>query len=173
MRKILSILMIFIFSYSVIGFYLSFEIEHNQIHKEVQSRIIKSLPESQLAVIKIPFSDKKKIRWKEYGKEFNYEGNMYDVVRSEIRTDTTYYWCFSDEKETKLLVHFDQLIKDQTDHSRSKQIQKKQEVNYFLKEVSSGSFLTEKPMLFCNFSSFYKSIVIDVLSPPPRQDITI
>jgi hypothetical protein len=38
----------------------------------------------------------------EHSKEFEYQGNMYDIIRIETRDDVIWYWCFLDKKETQL-----------------------------------------------------------------------
>ena len=38
----------------------------------------------------------------EHSKEFEYKGEMYDIIRQERKNDTTWYWCYWDKKETKV-----------------------------------------------------------------------
>lgn len=38
----------------------------------------------------------------EHSREFEFRGEMYDVVRSETKGDTTWYWCYHDQKETRV-----------------------------------------------------------------------
>jgi hypothetical protein len=168
MKKILSIVLVFVLFYSIIGFYLNFEIEQFRIKEEVKEKIINNLPENELTLIKISSRDNEKIIWMEEGREFKYQGNMFDVVRIKKGTDTTYYYCFSDVNESKLLANLDKLVKEQTDNSQSRTNQKKQEINYFFHEILFTQCLTETPVLFFNCTSRYRSIDTDVLSPPPR-----
>jgi len=173
MKKILSIFLIFVFFYSIMGFYLNFEIVKLRIKEEVKERIIKTLPDNELSMIKISSGDKEKIKWLEEGKEFRYNGNMYDVVRIKKGIDATYYYCFNDKKEYKLLAHLDKLVKEQTDNSQSRTNQKKQEITYFFQKTLSIPRLVEIPVLYFALPSRYQSIVTDVLSPPPRISLTV
>jgi hypothetical protein len=168
MKKCLAILLIFAFFYSFIGLYLNFEVARFSIKEEIKEKIIHNLPESELSLIKIPSGTHEKIIWMEEGREFKYQGNMFDVVRICKKADTTYYSCFSDVKESKLLANLDKLVKEQTDNSRSKTNQKKQEITYFFQKPLSTQSLTEITVSYFHFSSRYKSINTDVLSPPPR-----
>ena len=42
--------------------------------------------------------------------EFEYEGQMYDVVKSEVVGDTIHYWCWHDHRETRINDHLAGLI---------------------------------------------------------------
>jgi predicted P-loop ATPase/GTPase len=150
------------------GFYLNFEIEQYRIKEEIKFEIINNLPENELTLVKISSGDNEKITWMDEGREFRYEGNMFDVVKSKKATDTTYYYCFNDIKESKLMARLDKLVKEQTDNSQSRTNQKKQEINYFFYEILSTQSLTEKPFFYFNYPRRYKSIDTDILSPPPR-----
>ena len=168
MKKILSILLVFVFFYSIMGFYLNFQIEQFRIKEEVKEKIISNMPDKELTLIKITSRENDQIIWMEEGREFKYEGNMFDVVKIKKNKDTTYYYCVSDVKESKLLVHLDKLVKEQTDNSQSRTNQKKQEINYLLHEILFTQCLTGTPVLYFNYPSAYKSIDSDILSPPPR-----
>jgi hypothetical protein len=155
------------------GFYLAFEIERCQIKEKIKEKLINNLPEKELSLIKISSGESKKITWTEEGKEFRYDGDMFDVVKIRTGKDTTYYYCFNDEKESKLFVSLDKLVKDQTDNSQSKTNQKKHDITYFFHEVLVTYRLTETPILYFNHLSTYKSVVTDVLVPPPRVTGTV
>jgi len=42
-----------------------------------------------------------KLHW-EHSREFEYKGEMYDVIRTTYAGDSVTYWCYWDRKETKL-----------------------------------------------------------------------
>ena len=173
MKKILSFALIFAIFYSLTGFYLVFEIDQCLIKEEIKEKLINNLPEKELTLIKISSAESTKIDWTEEGREFRYEGQMFDVVKIKTGSDTTYYYCFSDEKESKLFSNLNNLVKGQTDNAQSRTNQKKQEITYFIRELSFIQSLTETPVLYFDYPSFYKSICIYVLSPPPKIAFTI
>ena len=49
------------------------------------------------------------LRW-EHDREFEYLGEMYDVVAYKIQGDTTWYWVWWDHKETRLNQHLEKLV---------------------------------------------------------------
>ncbi len=168
MKKILSLVLVFVFFYSIMGFYLNFEVEQYQIKEEIKEKIVNNLPEKELTLVKISSIENKKITWMEDGKEFRYKGNMFDVVRIKTGADTIYYYCFDDENESKLFVNLDKLVKEQTDNSQSRTNQKKQEITYFFHQILFTQSLIGTPILYFDYLYTYKSIDTDVLSPPPR-----
>jgi hypothetical protein len=168
MKKIISFLLIFIFFYSIIGFYLNFELEQFRIKEEIKEKIIHNLPYNKLTLIKVSSVDKGNFTWTEYGKEFRFNSNMFDVVRIKIQGGKTYYYCFDDEKESNLFIHLDKLVKEQTDNSRSRTTQKKQHITYFFHETLLLQCPTKKPVYYFTSTSKFISICSEVLSPPPK-----
>ena len=43
----------------------------------------------------------KKLRW-EHEAEFEYQGQMYDILRQELRNDSLLFWCWWDKEETEI-----------------------------------------------------------------------
>jgi hypothetical protein len=169
MKKFFSISLILVLLYSVLGFYLNFKIEQFWIKEEIEQRIINHLPEKDLTLIKISSANSEKIHWTEEGKEFKFDDEMYDVVKTRSANDTTYYYCFNDEKENKLMYFVDKLVKEQTTgNSKSRSIQKKQVITYFFQQILHTQFINEKSICYLDFSSNYKPIIKEVLSPPPK-----
>jgi len=168
MKKLLSILLVVVLFYSIIGFYLNFEIEQYWIKKEIKHYLINKLPEEELTIIKIPSKDYRKITWTEEGSEFRYNGNMFDVYKIKSTKDSSYYYCFDDIKESTLLTHLDKLVKEQTDHTKSRNIQKKQVFNYLFQATFTNPKQIEKSCQYTIYTTHYSSIFKDVLSPPPK-----
>ena len=100
MKKLFSIALVLVFSYSFIGFYLNFVIEQTVIKEQVKEKIIRNLPDNELTLIRISSHEKGKITWMEDGKEFRLEGNLYDVVKIKKEKDSICYYCFCDVKES-------------------------------------------------------------------------
>jgi hypothetical protein len=168
MKKILSILLVFVFFYSFVGFYLNFAIEQCRIKEEVKEKIIHNLPDKYLTIIKVSSRNLEKITWTEEGNEFRYGGNLYDVVKIRQVNGDTYYSCYCDVKESKLIANLDKLVKDQTDHSQSRTIQKKIQINIFFHDGMLAKSLNNAPVDYFSYTPGYKLIYTDVLSPPPR-----
>lgn len=94
--------MLFSFVAPVATTYIILRYQKKLVKREVKRKIIAGIDKSELVLLK--FTDEEKqsqLKWK-HSKEFQYKGEMYDIVEKEIRGDTTYYWCWWDHEETKL-----------------------------------------------------------------------
>ena len=79
------------------------------IRKEVKQNIIAGMDRDDLVLIKIAKSSQKQLKWK-HSKEFEYQHQMYDVVKKEIHGDSCYYYCWWDNSETVLNKKLSQLV---------------------------------------------------------------
>lgn len=149
------------------GFYLNFIVEQCLIRERIKEQIIKQLPENELSLIKVSSREQNKIKWLEDGKEFRYCGIMYDVVKVRNLNDSTYYYCFCDLKESRLLTNLDKLVKDQTDHSQSRTIQKKHQIKVLLQHTLSFECYYTVPVRYFDQPTRYLFHISDVPSPPP------
>lgn len=72
--------------------------------------MIEGLEKNELVLLKFTAQESQtKLHW-EHSKEFEYNDQMYDIVDTQIKGDTTYYWCWWDNEETKLNKQLDELL---------------------------------------------------------------
>lgn len=98
----------------LLGPYALFHSQRWWIHQSAHERIESSEAEGKLRLLKIPYhltTHSNKWFQPHHAREFRYLGQMYDVARSELRADTVWYWCVSDERETALINHLHAWIK--------------------------------------------------------------
>ncbi|MFA6924260.1 MAG: hypothetical protein WC223_08390 [Bacteroidales bacterium] len=171
MKKIISILLICGFAYGINGYYLNFKIEQIQIKENIKKEIQKQLKtyNKKLVVLRFSFNELLKIKWIKKNKEFLYNDNMYDIVKSEISNDKIHYYCINDHKEKQLITNFDKSVKEQTGKSKRTNNFKKQINNYFFKEITNTGITKEKSINFFNYTIDYKSVYKNILSPPPKS----
>ncbi len=103
--------------------------QRKALRKQVKHRILEGIPKSELTLVKIS-PENKNIRWK-HSKEFQYNGEMYDVVRSEKHGDTIYYFCWWDNKETKLNQKLNETLSLELGKNASRNTTKSALVDYF------------------------------------------
>lgn len=72
------------------------------VKKAVKEQIIAGLDDSQLVTLAFLTSEVQSVLEWEHAAEFEYRGQMYDVVASEEKGDSTYYRCWLDTKENAL-----------------------------------------------------------------------
>jgi hypothetical protein len=76
--------------------------QKKMVRKEVKRMMIKGLDHNDL--ITFTFTEvqvQNELKWK-HSKEFEYKGNMYDIVTSKKEDGRYTYTCWLDKKETKL-----------------------------------------------------------------------
>ena len=151
---------------------------HHQKHlvkKEVKRQMISGIDKKDLELLK--FSKKEtqtKLRW-EHSKEFEYKGQMYDIVEKIVKEDSVYYWCWWDHEETKLNKELSSLANNAFRDDPKKQKRQQQLFSYLNSLFftpgftwhSDNSIQYKTPNFYYN--EFYKSIYITPPSPPPNN----
>jgi len=115
-----------------------------------------------------------KLNWK-HSHEFEFNGQMYDVVNKEIHGKTTVLWCWNDSKETAINKQIDKLLAFALGNNQQSKETQKRLNNYF-----NSLFYNElQPLkIFINHNNYQYSIykvVYHLLrlsppSPPPQID---
>ncbi|HRJ35831.1 MAG TPA: hypothetical protein PK610_07570, partial [Flavobacteriales bacterium] len=85
-------------------FFLGWGVVHFQkmeLRKSIKHKIIAGIDRGQLTLIKATPKNEHLLHW-HHSKEFEYQGEMYDIVEKSVSGDTTIYWCWWDNEETAL-----------------------------------------------------------------------
>jgi len=102
MHKLPGILLLLCLSTPLIGTYAGLRFEKYRIRKEVKKHMLAGLPDSALVFFKFSRQDSRTLlRW-EHSREFEYQGEMFDVVKQLTQNDSLLLWCWHDHAETKL-----------------------------------------------------------------------
>ena len=72
--------------------------------------MISGIDSDELVLLKFTDEESQTLLHWEHSKEFEYKGEMYDVVESKTEEDTVYYWCWWDNEETELNKQLDDLV---------------------------------------------------------------
>lgn len=97
------------------GFYAYLSYQKEDIRENIEQKIIKNLHKSELNLIIANEKNLKKLNWEREGKEFEFEGDFFDIVFTEIKSGITYYYCFKDKDEKILEAKINQLLQNQDD----------------------------------------------------------
>ncbi|MBK8702676.1 MAG: hypothetical protein IPN33_03045 [Saprospiraceae bacterium] len=110
MRNLPGILLLLCLWAPFVGTYSWLKYEKKQVKREIKKKIIAGLDKSDLALVKVStLTSKTALHWK-HAHEFEYQGQMYDVVEIQHVGDSTYYWCWWDAEETHLNRQLNQLV---------------------------------------------------------------
>lgn len=92
------------------GPWLIFKVQQFALRSEIKQQIKAGIPDHDLVRIAIANAwqteNNDRIEW-EHGKEFRFDGQWYDVVKSEAKQDSTVYLCIHDAKENQLFARLD------------------------------------------------------------------
>ncbi len=185
MKKIITILLLSLFSFHIVGVYVSFQVREHYIKKDIKRRIKKGVPQEELAHIIYKPSNKNQFEWK-HKAEFRYEGTMYDIVRTEFVNDSTQiFHCVNDSQETVLFADLEQRLEEELGLNLPSKNGKKSPTSAktlykTLAKYVSDTQLTildtdwtaissKKHTILPSYFNHYHSLHLDIHSPPPRQ----
>lgn len=171
--KILSILLFAIFIYNYFGYYFVFKVIQSGIKSKMEKVSYEMADSGDLVKFAFLRSNNLKenpnFQWV-HDKEFIYEGEFYDIVKTGTRNDSIIYYCIHDNEETKLVDTFKDIHNNNSDDKRAA---KHYELKLFQKD-----YLTKKnsypaphinPIYFKYKNHIsYESIITDTLTPPPQ-----
>jgi len=153
------------------GYYLYFKyLEHNIKH-QIKQEIRKGLNEKDLSLIIVTFKNEDKIIWTEKNKEFKYNGAMYDVVKSKIKNGKKYYYCINDKKENRLVTSF--LHNSKKRNKILLELKNVLSSKYFSNKFSIKIIRNKTDVYYPEKKQFYKTVYLELNSPPPENNCFI
>jgi len=167
---------LFILFAPVATIYTFLQFEKSTIRRELKWKMIAGIDLEELVLLKFSKEETQtKLRW-EHSKEFEYEGQMYDVVSSEIKGDTIFYHCWWDHEETKLNKKLKILVANAFDKGEDNQQKQKNLHTYLWSFFCTAIFdwqatpsqKTELVFQDCLHPNIFNSIRITPPSPPPK-----
>lgn len=174
MKKLFSASLIILLFVPIFGTYNWIKLETHLVKKSVKRKLIQGVDKSELT--KLTFSPDQlatQVKWK-HSKEFEYNGEMYDIVYTELEGEQTTYYCWWDEAESELNDSINTLTQLVLDSNAKHKTQKRQLQNIINTLYHSNS-LTEGLIVFTKESKpeFYyhfnlKTKFNKVSSPPPQ-----
>ena len=173
-RELLGAFLLWCLAFPLLGTYFSLQYHKFQIKHTIKEQVIAQADNDELVLLKFTSAESQTdLRW-EHSREFEYQGQMYDVVRTSTQNDTIYYWCWWDQEETRLNQQLNALLADVLEQDEEKKKQHKHLISFyhslFCSEISQWQacvFMAKKlPMSFYSLS-YSPPFNIPPL-PPPR-----
>ncbi len=144
-----------------------------KIRKEVKQRIIEGISRDELQFLSFTtWQARQLLKW-EHSNEFEYQGEMYDVVATEVCGDTVKYWCWWDNKESRLNKLMTAMLSDKWQNNPLKKENQKQ-LSQFLNGLFYQKFQPHTVFYIPitntinNRTDFYQSVLLMVDIPPPK-----
>lgn len=168
--------MLFLFA-PVASVFLYFQFEKATIRREIKRKMIAGMDRDELVLLKFSKKDTlEKLRW-EHSKEFEYNGQMYDVVARQIKGDSIYYHCWWDHEETELNQKLGKLVAlawgKNTEHHKAQLALVRFYSSFFCSPLFQWECTSYKPAETVFHSGLYRDIFSNVSlippTPPPKM----
>jgi hypothetical protein len=146
-----------------------------QIRHDVRERMLSGIEDEALVVLKFSSADLDKLSWHR-DDEFEFQGEMYDVVERRMDGDTFVLACWPDHAESRLHRQMEELIASATQDDPLRRTVL-QHVFDFLKTICPGHVITPYiNVLWYQMngvsSNFIPHMLPMVAPPEPPPDIT-
>lgn len=154
--------------------YLVLRYQKVVVQEDVKERMGEGFEEEELVELRFSHKETKMLlRWEHAG-EFEYRGQMYDIIKKESTDDSLFVWCFWDQEETRLNQELAELFRE-GQHTDSQKEATKDKLQDFYKSL----FIKEEPvqatsqLYFTNqtkahYLFYFKSADFEPPTPPPR-----
>lgn len=126
------------------------------LRKEIKREILQGMDQEDL--VQFVFTQETlytSVRWEHEG-EFEYQGRMYDVVSSHTEGSQLVFWCWPDDKETRI----NQQIRDLTEQAAGQHPKQQQQTRTLLS-------LLQLPYLQDHFTWHYNQDAFNVIRLTP------
>jgi hypothetical protein len=108
--------------------------QKKQVRKVVKWNLIANVDHQELVHLTLSAEEQQtQLRWEHEG-EFEYRGEMYDVVKTEVIGNSTHFTLWHDSEETRLNKKLDELVAIALGENPKKQ-ENEQKVNDFFKSL--------------------------------------
>lgn len=178
MKRVIIILLLIVFTYSFLGAGFVYNIWLFSVKENVEQRVKASDHDSR-KIIKVPKSwqdnPPNDFKWHEEH-EFQYRGQMYDIIRKEVHGDQVWYYCYWDKAETELINNLSEYVSNylqqKPEEAKTKSYLKIIIEKIFLLPFADVNFDLSLHELASNFIPVQPhSIYLDVDLPPPRESL--
>lgn len=166
-------MLVVVFCYHWIGFWLTFRYRQYQIKINMRENIASNSQFcTQFTLIKLSLHEQQHnphFRWEEKGKEFVYHNQWYDIVKTVVKHDTTYFYCEHDIDEEIFVNSFKNNQQKELETSKTNLHKPLLIEGYFPRNAYPIFYLFENQSHYSSFvlTSYYQ-IFADIPSPPPR-----
>lgn len=144
MKKSFSILLLGIFLFNTMGYYFVFKVNQSIIRFEIRGMINSGFHKEMCTLIKIDHPDSNPNFKKTDLHEFSYCGRLYDIVSESVNGSMTWYYCFNDKQEEKLIAGFEKIQNLDPGVGSSGKAKQTQAILYHLIKIA----LVKDPIIF-------------------------
>ena len=174
MRRLTSVLLTALVLINLFGFYTLFILKQADIKEEMAEKISHSFSTEHCETLSFDKEVFAKLLFNDNGKEFRYNGRLYDVVNIKKSGARVLVVVEYDAKETALVETFGSLFSQQEDKDQSSSPVKTMlshfQQDYVVHYLSFISVNNSSLKGYCTVNQSYplSSFAADALAPPPK-----
>lgn len=172
-NKVALILIGFILFTQFAGAYFWLQQKKRIVKSKVKIELTKEPEGERKVLLKFTLEESRtKLRW-EHSREFEFNSQMYDIIRTKTVGDSVYYWCWWDKEETELNRKLKKLVSlDNTKEKQDKSHERTVPIlltPYCQENLKTGGWFAEISQKINLYSfNFYTSFYLLPQKPPPR-----
>jgi hypothetical protein len=174
LKHFLAILLTIVLLAPIAGSLIFFELRKSFIRNEVENKILSGLSQKEIMTLKFSLAETKtRLNWK-HAREFEFEGQMFDIMDINLVGDTVIVSCFLDQKETRLKIQKEKIIAKALGHDPLGKNHSEKIKNFFNSGFHLVLFdwkpadLSSKIVPVANPVSHFCSIALSPAAPPPK-----
>lgn len=156
-KRIASFLLLVLFLFNVVGYFVLYSVLDTDNRAAISRKTIE--PQC-LQTVRIHVNDMKNIVFRDHGKEFLYNGEIYDIKTRSTEGDFIVFRCINDKKEKQLLAGLQFHVKNYADSNTSSD--KKQD----------NSSKSPIKTLFLHSNDWAEAMSVAVVYPPAIFQLT-
>lgn len=137
--------------------YMVLKLKQWQVREEIEQQILVGMDKGELVELTFSLEDSKKLDW-EHEREFEFEGQSYDIVESEVKGDSITYFVWWDKVETKIKHQLAELVSMAMNDDEQNQ-ENQEKIDHLFKTLYYSSDFTGEAESFIS-----KSIKLNFLS---------
>lgn len=166
--------MLFCLLFMMTGFRVILGLRRAEIKSQVRRSLRHRKSNEGLVEFSFDLTHKEKlsrIEWEDNGREFRYNGHLYDVVEQSTKGNRLILLCLPDTREEALIKAYEKMNEEQQGPSRSPSFHLFKLLRcLFFPPAHYGalSLFKESPPLFVRYSYYFLSLYRPVQTPPPR-----
>lgn len=172
-RQLLSVVFFIMLFAPTLLTYTWLRVYKDGVKREIKKQLANGLEKDQLVRLKFSKSDAEKLHW-EHAAEFEYKGEMYDVISSEERGDSITYHCWWDNEETQLNKKLSQLVERALGTNQERDDHQDRLISFFKSffytptyEVGER-FASIEDIVFFVISQPLCTVDFEIPTPPPQ-----
>ena len=137
--------------------------------------IIAGMNKEHLVLLTFSLAETETVLSWHHSREFEFEGEMFDIVETEIFGDSVFYWCWHDKEETGINRQIDDLVANALSSDPQKREQQQRFTSFLKIQYLAGGYspgLTPDPgshFIFPDHPTDYLSVSLQPLPLPPRS----